>query len=112
MSAMGLLSFKITKQFPDGDERVIAKFSLVQDANEFMETKAVWDNKTKVVATYRLYEDDELAKEISSTQMDNTGAPSTEAASNYTSTSPFANAPRPPGTLPSTRKKDDDDDLE
>lgn len=108
MSLTGLLSFKITKQFPGNEERVIAKFALAQDANEFMENKAVWDNKTKVIATYRLYEDDELAKELNSAQMDADGTPSD--TSNYTTTSPFSTAPRPPGTLPPTRKKDDDDD--
>ncbi len=104
------LDFKITRQFGRGDEKTIAKFCNENDALEFMEAKAAWDNKTKVDTAYRLYQDDEQVKAIDSKEYENDNSGQQSAGKGYR-VSPFSNAPKPPGGNFPGRSIEDEDDV-
>jgi hypothetical protein len=104
--------YKTTKQFSRGPEIILDTFREYADAEHFIQAKLSEDIHFKVIATYRIYEFDDLLKEF--TQKDaripGSGSSGQDSASQSGNTqtfnpTPFNMAPQP-GGMPHSWVKD------
>ena len=58
------MKYKITKQYAQDIEKLVAEFHYVDDANFFIERKIIADNEKKATLIYRLFDDQKLINEF------------------------------------------------
>lgn len=58
------MKYKITKQYANDTEKLLAAFNNIKDANFFLERKIIFDNEKNIKLIYRLFNDQQLLKEF------------------------------------------------
>ncbi|EKD70392.1 MAG: hypothetical protein ACD_46C00544G0004 [uncultured bacterium] len=97
--------YKVTKQYGRGSEIFAQSFSKLADATSFMQLAVEADAAMKVNVIYRLYEFDEVIKEIDSSKMELAARENSQSGQGKTSgatfkPTPFEMSPRPRSTPP------------
>ncbi len=114
--------YKVKQQYARGTAKtVVAEFNDANDATLFIQAKLLDDlNRLKVRVIYQLLEGDDLVKEFTEAQVDNTNKPTMSSSTSGGSAAgsgqrssfqptPFNPSPRPSG-IPHSWIKDEPDD--
>ncbi len=83
------MNYKITEHFERGEEKLIAEFNELNEAQLFMTKKSSIDEEKKRRVIYRLYDDDELIHALNKECIYTTHAHYAEGDANFINTAPF-----------------------
>lgn len=109
--------YKVTKKYGQGPETPGESFKTLDEAVAFAQQSAESDAAMKIQTIYRIYEFDDLLREIDSTKIEIGGkqdqAEQSSQGAGQTSgfrPTPLNTAPRPKGAIQPWDKKDKDED--